>query len=227
VGPLHPNVTDSFYRTRPLYWLHCLYAIELALQRVEKKSSIPLSRQIGIPNIASKGKLTPCTVRIPKRYGLHSDGKNHSRKKLVEELSSTEANNISQPNLSHEVPKRSEIEERIDASLGIASSTAESPSWTWAKGIQGDRILIRFRVPKLVCGILGSFFLNILTTLQHEFRPTLSSHLRLSIWNHVVSFSTFPMSISWTSTSTSSNLMLRHLLMVCQNRCRCSNECVN
>src|ERR1700732_2167128 len=44
------------------------FLIELAFQRVEAQTSsaILLSRQIGTPNIASKGKLEPRTVQIPR-----------------------------------------------------------------------------------------------------------------------------------------------------------------
>lgn len=41
--------------------------VELAFQRIEAQTSgaILLSRQIATPNIASKGKLEPRTVKIP------------------------------------------------------------------------------------------------------------------------------------------------------------------
>jgi len=38
---------------------------ELALQRIEAQSGLTLSRSIGTPNIASKGKLLPRTVHVP------------------------------------------------------------------------------------------------------------------------------------------------------------------
>lgn len=39
--------------------------IELALQRIEAQTSLVLSRQIGTPNIAAKGKLEPRRVWVP------------------------------------------------------------------------------------------------------------------------------------------------------------------
>ncbi|KAG5646149.1 hypothetical protein DXG03_004202 [Asterophora parasitica] len=38
---------------------------ELALQRIEAQTALALSRQIGTPNIAAKGKLVPRTVLVP------------------------------------------------------------------------------------------------------------------------------------------------------------------
>ncbi|OSC99972.1 hypothetical protein PYCCODRAFT_1453464 [Trametes coccinea BRFM310] len=41
------------------------FLIELAFQRIEVQYGVQLSRQIGTPNIASKGKLTPRSVLVP------------------------------------------------------------------------------------------------------------------------------------------------------------------
>ncbi|KAL5525093.1 hypothetical protein ACEPAF_8962 [Sanghuangporus sanghuang] len=43
-----------------------LYLIELALEHVEEKAHMTLSRQVGTPNITSKGKLEPRTVLMPR-----------------------------------------------------------------------------------------------------------------------------------------------------------------
>ncbi|KAK2466606.1 hypothetical protein APHAL10511_000864 [Amanita phalloides] len=50
-----------------------IYLIELALQRVEAQTSLMLSRQIGTPNISSKGKLKPRTVHVPETLFEHLD----------------------------------------------------------------------------------------------------------------------------------------------------------
>jgi hypothetical protein len=42
-----------------------LFIIELALQRIESQTRLTLSREIGMPNIASKGKLLPRAVHLP------------------------------------------------------------------------------------------------------------------------------------------------------------------
>ncbi|GAW01721.1 Protein interacting with Hsp90 1 [Lentinula edodes] len=42
-----------------------VFIIELSVQRIEAQTQLVLSRQIGTPNIAAKGKLQPRTVSIP------------------------------------------------------------------------------------------------------------------------------------------------------------------
>ncbi|KAL1937432.1 hypothetical protein VTO73DRAFT_13768, partial [Trametes versicolor] len=41
------------------------FLVELAFQRIETQYGVQLSRQIGTPNIAAKGKLAPRTVSVP------------------------------------------------------------------------------------------------------------------------------------------------------------------
>ncbi|KAK0463181.1 pre-RNA processing PIH1/Nop17-domain-containing protein [Desarmillaria tabescens] len=61
------------------------FLIELALQRIEVQSGLLLSRRIGTPNIASKGKLGPREVTVPD---LSTKGKEKETKKaLIEEVS--------------------------------------------------------------------------------------------------------------------------------------------
>ncbi|PPQ90274.1 hypothetical protein CVT25_013099 [Psilocybe cyanescens] len=42
-----------------------IFLVELSLQRIEAQTGLALSRNIGTPNIASKGKLLPRSVQIP------------------------------------------------------------------------------------------------------------------------------------------------------------------
>lgn len=49
-----------------------IYCKELGLQRIEAQTGLTLSRHIGTPNIASKGKLEPRTVRVPTALLLNS-----------------------------------------------------------------------------------------------------------------------------------------------------------
>ncbi|KAF8966944.1 pre-RNA processing PIH1/Nop17-domain-containing protein [Flammula alnicola] len=42
-----------------------VFLVELALQRIEAQTGLALSRNIGTPNISSKGKLLPRTVQVP------------------------------------------------------------------------------------------------------------------------------------------------------------------
>ncbi|KAK0216025.1 pre-RNA processing PIH1/Nop17-domain-containing protein [Armillaria fumosa] len=63
------------------------FLIELALQRIEVQSGLVLSRRIGAPNIASKGKLGPREVTVPDL----SKGKEKEKEKkmLIEEVTTT------------------------------------------------------------------------------------------------------------------------------------------
>ncbi|KAG7447290.1 uncharacterized protein BT62DRAFT_948298, partial [Guyanagaster necrorhizus] len=58
------------------------FLIELALQRIEVQSGLVLSRRIGTPNIASKGKLSPREVTVPD---LSTKSK-ETKKTLIEEV---------------------------------------------------------------------------------------------------------------------------------------------
>lgn len=58
-----PSIQNLNRRQRDIGWLPG--RAELALEHVEEKTHITLSRQIGTPNIASKGKLEPRTVLMP------------------------------------------------------------------------------------------------------------------------------------------------------------------
>ena len=122
--------------------------IELAFQRIEAQTSgsILLSRQIGTPNIPSKGKLEPRTVQIPRVLypeghpsrvlGLDGDGDQGKGKKLIEEVGEAK---------------------RKDVLKTPTGSTPEIPSWTWTK--TSTKIKITINVPKLVCPSPSLFFL--------------------------------------------------------------------
>ncbi|KAK0189713.1 pre-RNA processing PIH1/Nop17-domain-containing protein [Armillaria mellea] len=60
------------------------FLIELALQRIEVQSGLVLSRRIGTPNIASKGKLAPREVTVPDLSASPSP-KKEKKKALIEE----------------------------------------------------------------------------------------------------------------------------------------------
>jgi hypothetical protein len=131
--------------------------LELAFQRIEAQTSgsILLSRQIGTPNIASKGKLEPRTVQIPRilypeghlsrgavgevvdgvaGVGIGADvggGGKGKGKKLIEEI--------------REGEKGKGI---LKTPTKSVSSKVEVPSWTWSK--TSTKIKIIINVPKLV-----------------------------------------------------------------------------
>lgn len=79
-----------------------LTPIELALQRIEAQTPFALSREIGTPNIAAKGKLLPRTVQLPQSL-LSAP----SSKPLIEEI-----------------PK--------GILKGFSSSGSSRLTWTWA-----------------------------------------------------------------------------------------------
>lgn len=138
----------------------------MAFQRIEAQTSgtILLSRQIGTPNIASKGKLEPRTVQIPNiLYSEgHSNGKSQAlnnvpRKALIEEIKDpVEGPSRDQKGIlkgTHSTPKH--------ASKSINSLSA--PFWTWSKSNTKIRVVID--VPDLVSAILLHLYSSILTTI--------------------------------------------------------------
>jgi hypothetical protein len=115
---------------------------ELAFQRIEAQTSgsILLSRQIGTPNIASKGKLEPRTVQIPRV--LYPEGREVGGSGVDLGVSGGKG-------------KGKQLIEEIEEGKGILktptkpiSSTVEIPSWTWSK--TSTKIKIIINVPKLV-----------------------------------------------------------------------------
>lgn len=107
---------------------------ELALQRIEAQASLMLSREIGTPNIASKGKLTPRTVSIPSFLSPESS------QNLIEEV----AKHTPAPSSSTSKPKS--ILKTKQPTLRPPYST---PTWKWSK--EGSALRIVVNVPALVC----------------------------------------------------------------------------
>lgn len=109
--------------------LSSLSTLELALQRVEAQTTLVLSRQIGIPNIASKGKLQSRRVSVP--VALYPNYQ--ASPTLVEEISdrSTSALVKAPP---EGVPK-------ITSKTGV-------PAWSWTQ--EDSSIRIVFDVPGVV-----------------------------------------------------------------------------
>jgi hypothetical protein len=106
------------------------YIIELALRRVESHTSLSLSRQIGTPNIASKGKLASRQVHVP---GLlfppgHLHHESNTKTTLIQELASPIATASSQEILK----------------------SASTPTWTWTPTNDQRKIRFTINVPNLV-----------------------------------------------------------------------------
>jgi hypothetical protein len=141
------------------------HLIELAFQRIEAQTSgsILLSRQIGTPNIASKGKLEPRTVQIPRV--LYPDG--HPNRILV-----------GQPNASGKKGLIEVVEEgdgkRKEKGKGILKTGHAGsviPYWTWSK--PSTKIKIVISVPKLVraCPSSYTYFPHSPCRHTHTYKP--------------------------------------------------------
>ncbi|KIK09537.1 hypothetical protein K443DRAFT_671439 [Laccaria amethystina LaAM-08-1] len=116
------------------------FLVELAIQRIEAQSNLPLSRQIGTPNIASKGKLLPRAVNIPTT--LLKDPIN--KKPLIQELHDDDA----KPNLK-----------------GILKCSPPRPtslplewSWSW---LDSETLNIVFRVPNMTHALISKTTLDV------------------------------------------------------------------
>jgi len=147
------------------------YAPELALQRIEAQSGIVLSRNIGTPNIASKGKLLPRTVQVPAAMlpaltGAPSANQNLPQlpsKPLIQEVSSTTNGVASSPTNAGDATLlpglRGILKKQAPSASGsltaIATDKWETPikdtplDWSWTKDEEG-RLRVDVHVPGLV-----------------------------------------------------------------------------
>ncbi|KAH0579754.1 Protein interacting with Hsp90 1 [Termitomyces sp. J132] len=130
-----------------------LFIVELALQRIEAQTSLVLSRQIGTPNIVSKGKLLPRTVNIPS--SLLTEGSTHSilpapstTHQLIQEVSPPVAPSSTKPKGILKSASTSTLKER--------SST---PTWSWSK--DGTKIQIKISLPNLPRALIEHATLDI------------------------------------------------------------------
>ncbi|KAI0776787.1 pre-RNA processing PIH1/Nop17-domain-containing protein [Trametes elegans] len=146
------------------------FLIELALQRIESHWGVQLSRQIGTPNIASKGKLAPRSVLVPTALleppsgpaGVQSAGATTTTdaaasavaaaatpsaggKPLIEEVSAATASPGTPP-----APPKSILKTAIapSSSQPQQSRGPRVPGLSWSKTEDG-RLRIVFSVPSL------------------------------------------------------------------------------
>ena len=128
---------------------------ELALQRLEEQTSLVLSRQIGTPNIASKGKLLPRTVSIPSFLaGDTADSRTKAtsisgpliQEITVETTSSTSSTQQSFNRKMKGILKSTSSQPRSTSSVPKADGSRVTWSWSRAE----DRISIVISVPSLV-----------------------------------------------------------------------------
>ncbi|KAJ3813130.1 pre-RNA processing PIH1/Nop17-domain-containing protein [Lentinula aff. lateritia] len=110
-----------------------VFIIELSIQRIEAQTQLVLSRQIGTPNIAAKGKLQPRTVSIPSLLARA-------------EAKAAETRNLEGKSRSMQKPLIQEIMTQ-DASDPIAQAgLGIDVTWSWYR-TDDDRLQIQIEVP--------------------------------------------------------------------------------
>lgn len=125
---------------------------ELALQRIEAQHNFSLSRQIGTPNIASKGKLSPRTASVPLAlfpvsHSLRVNAEN-SQKKLIEEIDANPGG--AQAEKAAAPADSARPKGILKKGPGEVSEVPnqERPKFEWAK--EDGRIKMTLYVPELV-----------------------------------------------------------------------------
>lgn len=118
------------------------------MQQIEAQNSISLSRNLGTPNILSKGVLEQRVVSVPstlfppgRHHGAFLD--NSPAKNLIEEVADSLATASKVNDLSsadHGLPR--------DSVTPHSNSAPETPGWMWRQ--EGVEIHIIIRVPELV-----------------------------------------------------------------------------
>ncbi|GJE95821.1 pre-RNA processing PIH1/Nop17-domain-containing protein [Phanerochaete sordida] len=121
------------------------FVMELALQRIEAQHGLQLSREIGTPNIASKGKLAPRSALVPlallpEAHALRVQA-DKAPKKLVEEILPSDSA-VAKPDVS--APPKSILKRVANTD---ALQAQERPVFEWTK--DGERIKITVGVPNL------------------------------------------------------------------------------
>ncbi|KAI0632906.1 pre-RNA processing PIH1/Nop17-domain-containing protein [Trametes polyzona] len=151
------------------------FLIELAFQRIEAQYGLQLSRQIGTPNIASKGKLVPRSVLVPTALlaaPSHSADasaaadaignlnlaptNNAPRKPLIEEVDAPTA-----PAPSSNIKSSAQSPKGIlKGAAAPATSPTSVPSLTWSKTDDG-RLRIALSVPGLTHALIPQTTLDL------------------------------------------------------------------
>ncbi|RPD77097.1 hypothetical protein L226DRAFT_533101 [Lentinus tigrinus ALCF2SS1-7] len=139
------------------------FLIELAFQRIEAQYSLLLSRQIGTPNITSKGKLKPRTVLVPTSLLQGTTpiptASTSSSRPLVEELPASTSTPAAPPK---GILKKSSAYTTPTSTSPAAPSTpqAEVPGLSWSRTPDG-RLRIALSVPHLTRTSISSTTLDI------------------------------------------------------------------
>lgn len=130
------------------------FIIELAFQRIEAQTTIILSRQIGTPNIASKGKPQARQVLVPATLYPPGHPNHRAPAKLIQEI-----------------PPRPTAESTPGGTLknqqSSTSMAPKIPSWSWSE--ENSKLCIVINVPALTHAAIP------LSTLDVEPRRVLLS----------------------------------------------------
>ncbi|KAI0341242.1 hypothetical protein BDW22DRAFT_1346504 [Trametopsis cervina] len=140
------------------------FLVELGLQRIEAQYGLVLSRQLGTPNIASKGKLHPRTALVPLRLypAAHPLRQESAKQKasLIQELSPS-VPIPAKSNVAATAADASKPKSILKPTPGIVQKTTEQitttlltdldeeyrPRFEWTK--EGERIKITVHAPNV------------------------------------------------------------------------------
>lgn len=176
------------------------FLVELALQRIEAQTSLMLSRQIGTPNIRSKGKLAPRTVHVSTElFGrLGADLPTSSpRSSTIPGISDSGSSPVLGKPLIEDITSQdkkkspSSFDGKLKGILKSGSSTKNgtqeakvsnnSPlAWTWSK--ENEQLRITVSVSNLTHDLVKSSMLDIehrRLILNIPGRPSLDINLEL------------------------------------------------
>ncbi|KAF8064117.1 pre-RNA processing PIH1/Nop17-domain-containing protein [Lyophyllum atratum] len=138
-----------------------LFIVELALQRIEAQTSLTLSRQIGTPNIASKGKLSPRTVFIPSFLIAETSdskatvGSPTPKKSLIQEVTPATSSDFKPKGIL----KAASSPTTTSPILSANKSQQLRPTWSWSK--EDSEIQIKISVPNLPRALIEQATLDI------------------------------------------------------------------
>ncbi|KAJ3891897.1 pre-RNA processing PIH1/Nop17-domain-containing protein [Lentinula edodes] len=125
-----------------------VFIIELSIQRIEAQTQLVLSRQIGTPNIAAKGKLQPRTVSIPSLLA-RAEAKAAETRNLEKIMTQDASDPISQAGLEVVKPKsilRPSSSNPTQTAAHRDTGAKIGVTWSWYR-TDDDRLQIQIEVP--------------------------------------------------------------------------------
>ncbi|KAF9219335.1 hypothetical protein BS17DRAFT_804440 [Gyrodon lividus] len=124
------------------------FIIELAFQRIEAQTTVVLSRQIGTPNIASKGKPQARQVLVPAALYPPGHPNHHTPTKLIQEITdrpTTEPATAPPKGILKKPPTH--------------NSVPRVPTWAWTQ--EDSKIRIVIEVPAMTQAIISESTLDV------------------------------------------------------------------